>query len=154
MLACHAGEPGKILGFSAVQQPALSAALLSVPLARAFRPPGDARARAALGYLHANCGHCHDQNGSARPDTDLALRLSVNDVSVERTAAYRTSVGRSLDSFSTAAFDVRVRAGRPEESALLFRLAERNVEARMPPLGSERVDPAGVRALRAWIESL
>src|SRR5262249_57537884 len=69
---CHQGVAGRILGFSAIQlwraSPTPSVAslaaqnLLSAPPAAAvdFTVPGDATARAALGYLHANCGHCHN----------------------------------------------------------------------------------------------
>lgn len=77
---CHNGEPGRVLGLSAVQQPKIAAELLAHPPAVSFAPLADvvtANAANAIGYLHANCGHCHNPNGSARPDTDMNLRLSV-----------------------------------------------------------------------------
>jgi hypothetical protein len=152
--ACHGGEPGRVLGLSAVQTPDLPAGLFSAPLSRRYTPPGDANVRAALGYLHANCAHCHNPNGSARPDTDLDLRLSFADRTVEATAAYRTALGRPLQSYSKPALGLRVAAGKPEESALLFRMSESGAEGRMPPLGAETVDDVGVGVVRTWIESL
>src|SRR5690606_21088282 len=117
---CHAGEPGRVLGFSAVQQPDAPAELFTVAPAPRFAPPGDDLTRAALGYLHANCGHCHNAHGSARPDTDMDLRLSTSEQSPEQTAAYRTTVERSLQAFDAAGLRVRVARGLPEESALVY----------------------------------
>lgn len=151
---CHSGEPGRVLGFSAVQQPNPPAGLFEVPPSRRFVLPGDETTRAALGYLHSNCAHCHNVNGSARPDTDMDLRLSVADRTSEQTAAYRTTLDRSLQAFDAAGLHVRVAKGRPDDSALLRRMMTRGSDAAMPPLGSETVDFAGIAAVRAWIESL
>lgn len=151
---CHAGEPGRVLGFSAVQQPNAPAALFEALPPSRFTPPGNETARAALGYLHANCGHCHNPNGSARPDTDMDLRLSLADRELEHTGAYRTALGRSLQAFGSEQVTLRIARGRPAESAVLLRMTELEAGARMPPLGSERVDPAGIAAVRRFIESL
>jgi hypothetical protein len=48
----------------------------------------------------------------------------------------------------------RVAPGQPEESALLQRMSHADPLIRMPPLGTEQVDVAGVAVVRAWIESL
>jgi mono/diheme cytochrome c family protein len=117
---CHNGEPGKLLGFSAVQQ------------ADVFAPPGDAVTANALGYLHANCAHCHNPNGSARPDTDMNLRLSVRDTEPSATAAYRTVVGKRAE-------------------LLIDRMRSREPRTQMPPLGTEHVDARGVAAVQAWL---
>ena len=71
---CHGGRKSHVLGFSAVQlaKPGLPLALDDLvsegrlTRAPASLPaiPGNEVERAALGYLHANCGHCHN---SARP---------------------------------------------------------------------------------------
>lgn len=66
---CHGGRRSRVLGFSAVQldnggTPALSelSAMLAVQPQRSFRVPGNEVERAALGYLFANCSHCHNQD--------------------------------------------------------------------------------------------
>lgn len=62
---------------------------------------------------------------------------------VERTATYRTAVGKVI------------RRGDPLHSALFLRVRERDPDApTMPPLGTEVVDANGVALLRAWIEHL
>jgi hypothetical protein len=151
---CHQGEPGRVLGFSAVQQRRVPADLLSAVPERAFAPPGDATAVAALGYLHANCGPCHNPRGSARPDSDMDLTLSVRDRTVAQTAAFRTAVGQRLSTFRDPARVLRIAPGEPENSALLQRMSDGRREVHMPPLGARRVDPAGVATVRAWIQAL
>lgn len=150
---CHNGEPGRVLGFSAVQQRAVPAMLLTVP-APAYAVPGEAEVQRALGYLHANCAHCHNPNGSARPDTDMNLRLAIADERPEDTTIYRSTIGVDLQYFESDPLVKRVVAGNPEESGLLFRMAERGKKTQMPPLATEVTDPDGLAAVRAWIEGL
>lgn len=153
--SCHNGEPGRVLGFSAVQQPDVAPELLDGAAGIAVDQGSrsiDGDEAAALGYLHANCGHCHNPRGGARPDTDMDLRLSVADRHVEDTGAYRTAVGRSLRSSGQPG--LRIAPGAPDRSGVVARMSRRGDDAQMPPLGSEVVDPAGVALVRRWIESL
>ena len=151
---CHNGEAGRVIGFSALQQPDTPAPLLSIAPATSFVVAGDAITAGALGYLHANCGHCHNPSGSARPDTDMNLRLSVFDGDAAATAIYRSTVGVALQYFANTPLRQRVVAGDPDQSALLFRMSERGPKTQMPPLASELVDPRGVALVRAWIAAL
>jgi len=150
---CHDGEPGRVLGFSAVQQPLAAAKLLSHPMPP-FAPPGDAVTAAALGYLHANCGHCHNPNGSARPDTDMDLMLSIADRNPADAGAVRTTVGQALHYYRASPLTLRVAPRDPDRSALLHRMLERGTGSQMPPLATEAIDPTGVAIVGAWIESL
>ena len=78
-LACHEGAPVPILGFSALQLAPELSRFSSLGLFKNFS--GEAphvtaatpAARAALGYLHANCGHCHNDSG---PLAGLGLVLA------------------------------------------------------------------------------
>lgn len=147
---CHDGEPGRVLGMSAVQQMHARnelGDLVSHPLP--FAPPREPIAAAALGYLHANCGHCHNPDGSARPDTDMNLRLSLGGK-----AAEETTVDRPLQYYRSAQVNLRVAPGDPGRSALLQRMLERGTRSQMPPLASEEVDPTGVAIVQAWIEGM
>lgn len=82
--ACHAGARSPVLGFAALQLgpavPALVRAgvLKGAPAAWATQPPDFPAAspaeRAARGYLHGNCGHCHFAGGVPVP---LQLALDV-----------------------------------------------------------------------------
>ncbi|WP_437946601.1 PQQ-dependent sugar dehydrogenase [Sorangium sp. So ce296] len=156
---CHGKLPERILGFSALQlshagpgetiRSLSSAGWLTVPMPGGFRPPGDATAAAALGYLHANCGNCHNDTGVAT----LRTRLLAADTTVESTDTYTTGVGVRPSFWETGVVH-RITAGDPESSAVVRRMAHRGSRAQMPPIGSEVADAAGLAAVRAWIEDV
>jgi len=164
--ACHDGRVSRILGFSAIQLAPRSAdapphvdvraseSLLSEPLAT-IDIPGTATERAALGYLHANCSHCHNQGSAARAQSkclnpnqslsfDLDFSLHVADLgSVQATATYRTAIGKVI------------RRGDPDGSKLIELMSKRSGGlGQMPPLATERVDQPNLDLLRGWIRAL
>ncbi|WP_437283597.1 PQQ-dependent sugar dehydrogenase [Sorangium sp. So ce375] len=156
---CHGKLPERVLGFSALQLShggpgetiaSLSdAGRLTVPMRAGLRPPGDAQAAAALGYLHANCGNCHNSTGVAT----LRTRLLAANTTVESTDTYMTGVGVT-PSFWEPGVLHRITPGDPESSAVVRRMAHRGSRTQMPPIASETVDAAGLAAVRAWIEGL
>jgi len=164
-MACHRGEPGRLLGFTAVQLSAdrpgttlstlVAQGRLSVPppAGETYPTPGNATTAAAIGYLHANCGICHSPQGAAFPASDLDLRLSTTARTEEETGAYRTAVGQPL----TRPFDplvFRVRPGFPEDSAVWQLMTVRDGRQQMPPIATEFADPVGLDLVATWIRSL
>jgi hypothetical protein len=132
-LACHEGAPAPILGYSAVQ---LNTAL----------PP-------ALGYLHGNCGHCH--NDAALPALDLALQQQATDPKASAARTYASLVGRASRFRPHGAANAqRLVAGHPEQSVLVSRMTSSDPRTRMPPLGVSVVDASGVALISRWIEQL
>lgn len=135
--ACHGGRRSRVLGYSAVQ------------LGRVDIPGSDTE-RAALGYLHANCGHCHNQARPSRdgarcfdPRNELDMWLRVDRLgSPSDTVTYASLVGSA------------VRRGDPDDSKLLRRVTSADPDVRMPPLATEMVDRRAVELLRAWIAGL
>ena len=123
--SCHQGEPGHILGVSQVQRDATA--------------PGDATAATSLGTLHANCGHCHNPSGVAWPETQLELRLTGREQTVEETAAFRTAVGVAAQHQVDSGHTVRIVPGKPEESVLHERMGRRGDAEQMPPIATEQV---------------
>jgi hypothetical protein len=168
--ACHRGEVGRVLGLSALQlSRSLDAAgvgptladlalhgLLTAPPAGAvrFAAPGDPTTAAALGYLHANCGHCHNPNGTSWPDTQMVLRLDTAEHDVESSAVYQSLVGKPLQYWRGGAITERVVPGHPEASAIVGRMSVRGTDDQMPPLATEVIDGTGLEAVRAWIAGL
>jgi hypothetical protein len=160
---CHNGDPGHALGLSTIQLEASGeldalndAGLLSDPPLESERPllpPGDEVAQAALGYMHANCGHCHNDFGSARPDTNMDLRLRVTERTIEETAPYRTTVGVELQNFLNDGFVFRIVPGDSGASAIFYRMSIRG-KGQMPPLATEEVHDEGIALIEAWIHSL
>jgi len=157
--ACHGGRRSHVLGFSALQLGAAKGlplsldelvreGLLSAAPETPILIPGDETERRALGYLHANCGHCHnarrpDRDGPRCYDPQRELDLSLPLASGARAApAYRTAVPEW------------VTPGKPDQSRLLQLLARRGRRLHMPPLATERPDPEGIAWVEAWIAGL
>ena len=161
--SCHQGDPGRVLGFSAIQLDAGSPSLREVaergwlsspPGPGDHGPPGDPPTRDALGTLHANCGSCHNPEGIARPDTNLELRLLVADRDPRSTTVHRSTVGVEVQKFKTAEAPLRVAPGQPDSSAVFIRMATRDRNRQMPPLATKHPDPGGLAVVRAWIQGL
>ena len=162
---CHRGDVGRVLGFSAIQLSAAStepnlqslqaAGLLSNPPAAGGYPLGaDPATAAALGYLHANCGHCHNQNGTSWPDTQMVLRSVVADTGLDMSAVYQSIVNVPLQYWRSSTITVRVAPGQPDGSALVARMSARGTDDQMPPLATELVDNTGLDTIRQWISGL
>jgi hypothetical protein len=166
-IQCHAGEDGRILGFSAVQLSHNGAlnldsladdGLLSDPPPPGvdYPVPGTATERAALGYLHANCGHCHNEEQALAcyNTTQLSMRIYTGDTDVENTTTYLTAVDVPLNTWIEQGFTTRIVPGEPDQSGLRFRMSTRTQGDQMPPVFTEIVDDEGLAAVDAWIEVL
>lgn len=164
--ACHGGNRDFFLGLGAIQLAGAGGLLetwqadgrLTQPLPSEPDVPGAGVVVDALGYLHANCGHCHSQDyagdgiGGGGVNVPLRMNLRVSDVTPEDTLAYITTIDASTRHVIDGT-DVAVVPGKPLESQLYVRAAARN-DGSMPPLGTEMPDDAGLQTLRSWIEQL
>lgn len=169
---CHGGMRDVLVGVGAIalsdpaagQLDALAArGLFSAPLPGGIDVPGEGDVKDALGYLHGNCGSCHnDEAPRINTQTRMRLRLFVGDKRPEDTAAYRTTVGTVMkhpmvdhsgkgepDGGHGEVTDVIVK-GEPERSGLWLRMGLRD-DMGMPPVGSKVVDDAGRETVRRWI---
>jgi len=169
-MQCHGsyptggGRPSRGLGFSAMQlshdgegltlTDLISQDRLSHPPAEVNTIPGDSKTRAALGYLHANCGNCHNQSKDGLPQFDMNLWLDVGLSSPQESGAWQTTVGKSNQIFHDQHVDGRVVAGDPTRSALIYRMHQRGNNGQMPPIASKSIDQEGLQIISAWIESL
>jgi len=146
---CHVGDAGHVLGFSALQLPDLTGLPLSSPPTGTYSAPDPAQ-----GYLHANCGHCHNQNGTSWPDTQMVLRSVVADTGLDASAVYRSIVNAPLQYWRGGAITVRVAPGHPDQSAIVARMSARGNDDQMPPLATELVDSTGLDTITQWISGL
>ena len=151
--SCHRND-SPVLGFSAIQlshndfpniRSSVIENLLTQPPRRKFLVPGDPIESRAIGYLHGNCSHCHNDNFISF----LKMRVFTSDNSVTGTDVYETAVDRN--SFGQLA--KRIAPGNPDQSELRRRMGLRNA-SQMPPLGTEFVDPDGLAAVEAWVNRL
>jgi hypothetical protein len=124
----------------------LPAPLLASPPQIAAATPVE---RAALGYLHGNCGHCHNDAGPlASLDLSLAQRPGAAAASAQRTLD--SLLGRS-SRFRTEGASARIAPGEQHASVIAVRMQSDNPYARMPPLGVQVVDREGLALIERWI---
>lgn len=134
-LACHGDARSPVLGFGALQLGAelprwvREGRVRHAPPAWRDRAPEIAGAtdteRAARGYLHANCGHCHHTPGG---------------VPVALTLAQDVAGGPA--------------PAQAQLHDALRRMSTREPTQQMPPLGTRIPDPQGQALLRAWLDDL
>lgn len=171
---CHNGRKDRILGFELfglAEKTARGVTLQDLldegRIETEATPEGaqlpeelDPKARAAVAWMHVNCGSaCHNRSpDSEARETDLLMRLEY-----EQLRRLRPGNLNDLDPIAnTVGIDattkewvneVRVVPGEPGRS-LLFRLVSSRGEEQMPPLVSNVVSEDGTRRVREWIESL
>ncbi len=165
---CHsAANDDVVMGFSAIQlahsgpgvtlESLAADGWLTDPIAMADTEiPGDATARAALGYLHANCGNCH---GGPTPERGLDLWQHVGPAgALESAPAFTSSVCICSEWVDTAPggemVELRIFPGDSVRSVIAHRMGSRVLNTRMPPIASEQVDTAGRALVMDWIDSL
>jgi hypothetical protein len=119
--------------------------------------PGTDSERDILGYLHGNCGGCHNERSpvltgiSTRPLFLLRTGERFRDA-VESTPAYASTVGvRAVNTEQTRSL---IEPGDPSQSAIYVRVSSREPTLQMPPLGTRIVDDEAVARIRGWIESM
>jgi hypothetical protein len=177
---CHQGQRTEVLGFSALQlspdrdpgavhgepMPAPGVDLNSLvknkllkrfPRARLETPPRIASAtpteRSALGYLHGNCGHCHNGEGSLKT-LEFSLRHASSQGPSAIEEAIHTAVGRPIKaraSGQTQDAVLRIEPGNAERSVVIQRMRSRYAALQMPPLGTVLPDEQAVELVSRWI---
>ncbi len=182
--ACHEGAPVPVLGFSALQlspdrdplaphAERLAGAvdldslskrglLRNFPVYLLARPPRIAAAnpaeRAALGYLHGNCGNCHNNEG---PLSVLEMNLAQRVGAPVQETSHANQVLGSLVGVESgfrpagAPGDARrIVPGHSDASVITLRMNSRDPLQQMPPLGTSAVDAEAVALMARWIEGL
>ena len=104
---------------------------------------------AALGYLHGNCGHCHNDNG-APPPVDLVLAHHADGAN---TGKVIRSLFGARSRYRSAGAHAIVEPGHPEKSVLVARMRSRNPQSQMPPLGTQLADQEALELIERWIRS-
>ncbi len=178
--ACHQGHPSQVLGFGALQlspdrdpnavhgepmpAPGVDLSYLvknkllkRFPKALLEKPPRISAPtpieRAALGYLHGNCGHCHNDVGSLQ-NLEFALRHVMSDPPSAPERAIATAWGRKIRKEApgqTPDAVLRVEPRHPERSLLMQRMSSRYAALQMPPVGTVILDEEAIALVSRWI---
>lgn len=157
---CHDMLQDNLLGVSALQlnhdrdgltlSQLIADGRLTEPPTELPEAPGDATAKAALGYLHANCGNCHNPHSKHYVRANFGMWLEADMLSsVETTRTYVSGVG-VLSNLGVP----RIAPGDPTGSAIIQRMTSDDPEQRMPPVGTELQHQTGVELIESWISSL
>jgi hypothetical protein len=187
---CHNGRLDKILGFEAIslgapavgsggvtltslkQQGLLSAndgGATALPDTLTIPEDTSNKARATIGWLHANCGTtCHNNNPSAGCYFNtMRLRVGVGELTgtgtvptVDSLQAYKTTVNQAattaLGDPNQKPYD-RITKGNTAKSLIRYLVSRRVTNetfGQMPPLDSHIVDVADVAILDGWITTM
>jgi hypothetical protein len=169
---CHGEMVDRVLGFTAVQLSHNIPGSLNIdqistmrwltnPPTTTYVVPGDPTAQAALGYLHANCGLCHNYRSliySTAVQMDVWLEFGISDL--QMTPTFMTLVGQ-LNTGDVSHLSFRILPGNPMLSAVHELMDIRAAVAgplddmrQMPPLASNVVDTTGLASVDAWIKEL
>src|SRR5262249_17476654 len=119
--------------------------------------------RDALGYLHANCGNCHnDTPGVAIPAPKMIFKVLVAQTNAQQTGAYTTALNvlATKPDHMPDPLLYRIFGGSTAKSAVSYRMLIRSgIDAvahqdQMPPLATEDPDTTGIATVNAWIATL
>lgn len=172
--ACHEGPAVPVLGFSALQlspdrdphaphaEPRAAShvdlrvlaqrdLLRNLPRVLINQPPriqaASADERAVLGYLHANCGHCHNDPGESDSGVPLDLLLAQYVARADSADAVRRSLLGMPSRFRAAG----ARGDTMHAETLALRMRSRDPRVQMPPLGSQLPDSQSLSLIERWI---
>ncbi|MEY8263418.1 MAG: hypothetical protein RPR98_04365 [Bermanella sp.] len=178
---CHKGNIDLVLGFDAIQlsdvqgkyafghgpqrgagewtlKTLLDGIMLSKPMPQPVLP-GNPMEQKVLGYLHANCGNCHNPLGHAAEQEagHLKLRHELAFTSLLQTHVYQTAVNQATQNFTLVPYIVM--GAKHEEmalynSALFVRMNSVDDEYRMPMLARQTVDYAALKLMHDWMLTL
>jgi hypothetical protein len=172
--ACHEGAPVPVLGFSTLQLSPdrdplaphadatrgvdlralaargllrnLAPELLAHPPRIAATNPAE---RAALGYLHGNCGNCHNDDG---PLAVLGLTLAQRAARPSTVLDSIVGVRSEFVPPGAPSEAVRLAPGHLGASVIATRMGSRDPLQQMPPLGTAAVDTEALALVARWIE--
>lgn len=109
-------------------------------------------ARAALGYLSANCGICHREGAAIdsrlrlRPAADGDVTGVLNTLRTARVAWDMPHAPEGATRFVTP--------GHPELSSIVARMKSRRPSSQMPPLGTVTPDADALTLVTRWIAEM
>lgn len=175
---CHDGRTDQLLGIEAVNLGlpgatgltldalAASGYLSATPPRTTLALPGDATAQAALGFLHTNCGACHNDNSNALARSRahlliLGSELMTGTPVVTGLQLYKQAYCQDARMRETDGTPYKYILGGSTTRSLASVLSGYRVptsedpdDRQMPPIVTRAVDVTGHAALDAWIATL
>ncbi len=178
-VACHLGKTDRPLGFEAVSLAEPTTTGLgweqlkstgkvtatnanAMVAASSLQIPGSATERAALAYLHVNCGvSCHKAGSSGLFELQLEVSSGAAPASVMVTKAFGSiNILSTYVPMGSTGNYYRIRPTDAAHSTVRTRMDLRDAPAgtsgiaQMPPLLTHTKDTAGLAAIDAWIAAM
>jgi hypothetical protein len=161
--ACHSNVRDVLIGVSAMQLGAsdgdgtlaafLDAGLLTTSATPPYDVPGTGTTKDALGYLHGNCGHCHNAISAIDKQTPMRLRILTTDTVPNQTQTYTTSRCLVMKHVIPPNIVYALDPSSPDASGIPVRMNRRDPFG-MPPNCTKAIDDAGVATVTAWVASM
>lgn len=105
----------------------------------------DSRART---WLHVNCAHCHNPEGTARP-SGLDLRISQQEPA--KLGVWKTPVAAG---HGTGGNSYDIVPGKPNESILLYRIKSTDPSVTMPNVAKSLIPKEAAQLVSDWIQQI
>ncbi|BCD97028.1 hypothetical protein [Marinagarivorans cellulosilyticus] len=131
--------------------------------------------RSVLGYLHTNCGSCHNETGLAEISTFSDFHHPAHAQHIQQNGTFKTSMGRPISNWlmPDGSPELIIKPGDSENSALLFRMNathelhtfniplwhhsggySRTDLVKMPFIGNNLKDTFAIEKISEYIDSL
>jgi hypothetical protein len=162
---CHQNTPGRVLGFQAMSldhsapqgyvdlQDLVDMDLLTndpAPTNGEFFPiVGTDVDKAAYGFMHANCGGCHNPTSTIHDTVAIEMRMEVAKLAAHDMPAFTTLV--NVNAQLSMVPGVLVIPNNVADSVVTKRMMSLVPGVKMPELGTETVNTEGMTAVSAWI---
>lgn len=163
---CHQKTPGRILGFQAMSldytaaqnlvdlQDLVDMDLLTTAPAAGSGPEffpiaGTDVDKNAYGFMHANCGGCHNPTSPTHDTVVIELRMETAKLAAHDMPAYTTLVNQTAQ--LSLVPGTLVIPSNTTDSVVMKRLESLVAGVKMPELGTETLNTNGIAAVTAWI---
>jgi len=172
------GEPLKPAMISLATLQRLRKTTTRIPKNKMPRIPESINAplqRSVFGYLHANCGHCHNDSGISETVTTLDFYHDANAEYIQQNGTYKTAIAKPIADYLQPPGSplLVIDPGYSTTSALLYRMTEEQeqytfvvpgwhhnagfsltVKSKMPIVGTNVIDREAIDIISEYIDSL
>ncbi|MFN0251119.1 MAG: hypothetical protein ACKV2T_29865 [Kofleriaceae bacterium] len=166
---CHQNTPGRVLGFQAMSldyvapqgevdlQDLVDMDLLTTEPVLAsgtefFPIVGTDIDKAAFGFMHANCGGCHNPTSTIHDTVVIEMRMEVTKLAANDMPAFTTLVNQNAQ-LSMVPGVLAIPDNFPD-SVVGKRMVSLVPGVKMPELGTETLNDDGIAAVTAWMNQL
>lgn len=131
--------------------------------------------RRVFGYLHGNCGHCHNESGMAEFTNTLDLSHNATAQYIQQNGVYKTAIAKTITPYldSGNSPERLIMPGNADASALIYRMTNEmdhytftvpswhhmagfsvDIDVKMPFVGTNVIDQEAVESIRDYINDL